>query len=1264
VKHDQLVRVTPGFKASINLITDMGDSAKIAGYIPTQFAGKLLDEVAQGLATDGTQRSFLVHGAYGTGKSHLALTVAAYLGAAWDQGFLAPVLDKLRGLDPTLAERLVNARSSIVSPLLLVPVYGSEAPTRETLLTSLDEALLREGLQHVMPQTAFHAAIERIQVFHKQFPESIGDMVRAFQKYGYATTDAIIRDLKRFSRDALQAFDDAHPLFSRGARADHALAQRPEEVYKAVSQALQQSTGIQRRSGILIIWDEFGLHLERVLDDPKQSAYLDLQNFAESCTGSKSDRLFFLGLAHRSIEQTISLMSGLAPSQRDVLVRIAGRFEQRRMAAQPGEQFYLLSRVLLAVDPTQTESFWSDWRSWSGALTQRIIDSKIFNNMSYSVIEKVVIQGIFPVHPTASFLLPVISEKVAQNDRTLFHFMGDSGPDGLPSFLAKESVEHDGRPNLLTSDRLFPYFAPIIASSRHEEVRTVWTRFRKLAPQSDPLIQRVLNVMLLLWVANRLELRPSAVGIALALGMHEADEVNTIGRLLEQMQREKLVRRTPIGEFEFRNLDGEVDLLESLEVAIGDVLVDIDMSPFWELWAPKVNLGADINARQHNKRFALNRTYAGDITAVASLKASRYKEQGAVRDGIAYWIIPLAESELEEAHKAAQAFTNPRVLVILPQQTPLLLPLIRKFQALNSLPRRLPQAFGPAGIQRDEWAAELLQVELDISDRLRQAYNHPVVYLMGSLYRCRTIADVEDLASQGMNDTYSGSLRIPHDKLLETSGNDGQKSSRTAVVQALLDSPLDQVANLPLKPVAFIVDAVLKETGWLRLERDKWVLGRPNESAYPNSAAVWDKIDNYVTSHRKQYVSLRLLMDDLTSPPFGLRPRTIPLLLAAGLREHKASLSFATLGKTIDLSSDLVEKMVKEPGGVYLVYAALSYEQRWVLEQIMDTLAIGELSENAPLKQTEKHIVRLLSKLPNLAQHSAKVSDTTRLIRDQVLRPIAEGAGTDFDERSLRRCLFEILPALCGLSTLKDAKLTTIKITVGSAFAEAVRELHSVFDKQVLPMLAEVFQAPSPGQADIRQAANDFITNVSSKPRQLFSASQTAFIDATRHLASDPHKHMDDFAAALGQRSWLQWNDEDLLTVKVKASLIREQIEQIHMPIESEIVVEPPVDTTSPTSLPQPLKPPTTFPPAKPPEAPKVPVAPTPPRPQVVVPTTVKLHVSIGTEAYDVTTGGMLPPELKYALAGVETALQGFRLSRKDRLQVVSEALVQVFKSK
>ena len=75
----QMISVASGFQYSVNIGYDLNSDEKLKNFIPTKSALKLLEEVLLSTSDSSTERSRILIGAYGKGKSHIVLMILSVL---------------------------------------------------------------------------------------------------------------------------------------------------------------------------------------------------------------------------------------------------------------------------------------------------------------------------------------------------------------------------------------------------------------------------------------------------------------------------------------------------------------------------------------------------------------------------------------------------------------------------------------------------------------------------------------------------------------------------------------------------------------------------------------------------------------------------------------------------------------------------------------------------------------------------------------------------------------------------------------------------------------------------------------------------------------------------------------------------------------------------------------------------------------------------------------------------------------------------------
>ena len=100
------------------------------------------------------------------------------------------------------------------------------------------------------------------------------------------------------------------------------------------------------------------------------------------------------------------------------------------------------------------------------APAQLALSEAIFSEIEKNDINKIIYSS-YPLHPVSTFILPRLSERIAQNERTLFTFLSSNGISTLPSFLDKYN---DERFDVITPDVIFDYFEPLLKKEIYSEV--------------------------------------------------------------------------------------------------------------------------------------------------------------------------------------------------------------------------------------------------------------------------------------------------------------------------------------------------------------------------------------------------------------------------------------------------------------------------------------------------------------------------------------------------------------------------------------------------------------------------------------------------------------------------------------------------------------------------------------------------------------------------------------------------------------------------
>ena len=77
-KLSKVIKPSAGFQYSVNIQYDLENETKLSSYIPLQKSADLLQTILRSLQPQSTERSRLLIGSYGTGKSHFSAVLLAF----------------------------------------------------------------------------------------------------------------------------------------------------------------------------------------------------------------------------------------------------------------------------------------------------------------------------------------------------------------------------------------------------------------------------------------------------------------------------------------------------------------------------------------------------------------------------------------------------------------------------------------------------------------------------------------------------------------------------------------------------------------------------------------------------------------------------------------------------------------------------------------------------------------------------------------------------------------------------------------------------------------------------------------------------------------------------------------------------------------------------------------------------------------------------------------------------------------------------------
>lgn len=1149
-----LRRPSPHFQRSINLKYDLGDADYIAAYVPTPNAAEALAALLSATHAGAGQRAHLLHGAYGSGKSLLATVLAAILGH--DESLcqaLAPVLDRLRRDFPDAAEA-VAAHLTGGSRLLPVVLSGDEGELSPALGKALDRALADLGLGDIRPRTVYRAALDTIRMWRDDYPATYDRLADWLEERG-ESRDGLVRALEQYRPGAYQLFLDCYPQLTAGATFDRHNGQPIIEAYRQAAEELR-SCGY---GGIAIIWDEFGRFLEARAGEPTGADAARLQEFAEACNRSGESQLHLVLIAHKELGQ---YASHLPDEYRQEWNRIAGRFRQLDVSGDPEVSYRLIAEALAVADPVAWAAFLETQRAEMSHLLEQIFELGLFRLMTEERIRELVLEGAYPLHPLTTYCLPRLSNRVAQNERTLFTFLASEEPDALGSHLAQAVP---GSPEAwVRLDRLWDYFADAIRGDvgpggAHHVCLGVEGALRKVTPGDDLAARLVKALGVLTIVGDADGVCPGTDMLCFAVGAEGREGRQAVEERLGHLVRRKaLIFNQVESAWEFfsgSSVDLEARLSEARETR---QLRPVQRRQLLERILPPRHY----HARRFNQERGMTRFFWSLYRAPQELAHTDWEltlrevrvngQQWEYADGFIVHTLPIDEAELNQARELAQATDHPQVLVVVPRRPLLVEQLLTDRLVLDELNNdALFKDQDPARLQRelDFYIAETTaRLERALAPLLQPPSGGADWYCQGQL--CSPTPDSEARLSRLLSDicgrVFPHTPRLSNDLLNRREPSAVQVRAVQKVIDALFVDRLVGDLNLSGSgPEVMALKTVLKAPGILRsIGNGEWEVGRPADEAL---ARAWDVVDGFLRQAQVETKSWAELLCTLQSPPYGLRLGILPLLVAAVLRGYLRAATVRKGAKAIiPLTGATVTDLCCHPEQYTVEVGAWDARQEavWqVLEERFGGQVLAEERRHQPLSYLSLGMLRWLQSQPRYTRETSCLSEEAIRLRSLISQAMTDPA----------RVLFEDLPTLLssGRETEDgDAYRNMLRDILGKLLDEiafALNELQCRLDR----FAVEHFAADSPvPQREGRSVLGYWLAGLEQRAgirmETLRFGDKRAeeLVQVTRSDGNRKWLFWDAVAHCLIGIPLRDWNDTSEETFKTQLLTIKEQVER------------------------------------------------------------------------------------------------------------------------
>ncbi|AVQ21821.1 hypothetical protein C4N15_09255 [Fusobacterium necrophorum subsp. funduliforme] len=1012
---NKMISVSSGFQYSVNIAYDLYDDNKLKNFIPTRSSLLLLESILLSTDDDSTNRARILVGAYGKGKSHIVLTILSVL-MQRDYRLFEKLSEKLT--DFPKINQLVHNYYDSNKKIFPIIITGANTSLTQAFILSMQRALSESNLTDIMPETNYQAAVSTIERWSKEFPDTLVE----FERLADTKHQNFIKLLKNYDVDSYRLFEELYPLLTSGSTFNPFLGFDVVELYESVAKGLKE----KGYSGVYVVYDEFSKYLEANIKTASVSDTKMLQDFAEKCNRSGSLQMHLMLISHKEIANYIDVL----PKQKvDGWRGISERFEHVHLNNN-FSQTYEIIRTVIRQDKDLWEVFYRKNEGIFTDLYKTYNQHQIFSDTSKEDI-KLTIEGSYPLHPVSTFILPRLSERIAQNERTLFTFLSAKGENTLSSILDERI---DNKIEFVTPDQIFDYFEPLFkkevySDTLHEQY--VLTKKILERIEENDLETRIIKTISLIYILEQFEkLSPTPAEIVKIFSIkYSKDDVSSaIENLINNecvvylKRNNGFLKLKETSGINIREKINEVVEKEKNSLRIKDVLNDNNFDSY--MYPAKYN-----DEREMTRFFSFEFIDSKEVDETINWEQKMASLNNDNADGFVLAIIPSEDGEIERVKRilTTNSYKSERCIFVSPKVFESIEDIIYEFNAVTILKDQSVDD----KVLFDEYEViyeDLLDVINKYIGKYTRPENNSSLYIYNSKKQdINRKSDLTGLLSNICNSIFSKTPVINNEVINKNEITGVATNSRNKIITALLRNELD--TNLGLNgsgQEVSIMRSTLIMTGILTLDTYPVQLNFNTQDEYMQDM-LFGILDFVFKAKKNGKVEFREIYDYLTLPEFniGLRRGLIPIYLSVVFHNYKQEIVIKSNSGQIPLNADTIEQINADPESFSLHYLEWNEDKEQFVAR-MEQLFAPYVIQSEKLLNSYDYIVSAMKRwylsLPKFTKDSKKKIDGNKI--DKRYLALLNSLRSGLNGQDL---LFEHLPKEYGYSEFNVGVIENIE---------------------------------------------------------------------------------------------------------------------------------------------------------------------------------------------------------------------------------------------
>jgi len=883
--------------------------------------------------------------------------------------------------------------------------------------------------------------------------------------------------------------------------------------------ALQDALSKIGYKGLLLAIDELGKFLEYEARHYGTNNIFLLQDLAEHALSNHQAKFAVVVMLHQSIEQ---YATGLGATLKNEWAKVQGRFESIPFLDTSEQTLIIVAKAI-------EHKFNNKDLKVIRSKVERQVDVLLENGALPATLDRQSATDIFincyPLHPISALILPILCQKVAQNERTLFSYLGSKESHGFIDSLTKLKNAGDQ----VAPWEIYEYFIrnqPISASDhftyrKWAEVVTALERLGDTECDSEAMLKTI-GLLNIIGNQGGLKASPSLLEIC-------SNSRKSFEKSIKTLAEGSIVN--------YRKFNSEYRVWQGSDF-------DIEIKA--------------TEARGKLGRFSLSEKL-NERHNILPVVARKYSIQnGALRYFVPVFACSENYTELDVSTR------HPRVIFYLAEteddKNIFLNDVLNHFTSLDLL------VLCPNGEQIREIIGEVLSLEQvahtsqelttdpvaqrEYKDRYEFAKEREFSLLYAFFetpennkwfWKSRKLEvagkrSLQKMFSFILDEVYSSAPVIKNELINRNTPSSTANAARSKLVLALLNNAHNEDLGIEKFPAEkSIYRSLLKATGLhYKTQSGDWKLAEFSDldkNDEYNFSPVWGRIDKFIKSTEKQSRSFIELSQELLAPPFGIKLGVLPLLYVVATLAYNEKLAVTEEGVYVPyFSKEYIDRFLKRPD----LFQIQSIDLGSVNQSIINEYSSGLFNDNK--KRTMLEIAKPFAmfiddEIPEYTrQTKSGLSQPTRAVRDAFKL-----------SKSPVKLLLEDIPKALGVDPSDNTESSLAKL-----LTEAFKELkyaYPILRESVSDLIARSFRLSVGSTSPFPQRLKEIRRSVSARCLGLQDYTveqqgQRGFIIRAQKENLDDDAWLDNLLMFAASKPATKWSDADRIAAEYKLSII------------------------------------------------------------------------------------------------------------------------------